>query len=302
MRRYGELVTLPALSLVATPTKRRPVIELAQRAEQLGFPAIACPSLGSALGLCASLAHETSSIRFYTAIQGIYGSTAHEMGTLASHIHETSGGRFALGLGVSHEPMVKRLGVQAGRPLSDIRNYVDTLRTNEKYSGELPPIYLAALRDKMLDLAQEVAQGALWANASHSFTVDQVKRVTGDRWTFRLSNMIPTVVSDDVEAAKAVNRKTMINYVRLPNYRNYWRAAGYGDEMDAVERTIAEGGDVTTVMSDRWLTDCTLAGPASAVRDGLDRWYELGIEPIAVMSSTSGGQVKAVAELFDVYS
>jgi len=198
--------------------------------------------------------------------------------------------------------MVKRLGVQAGRPLSDIRNYVDTLRTNEKYSGELPPIYLAALRDKMLDLAQEVAQGALWANASHSFTVDQVKRVTRDRSTFRLSNMIPTVVSDDVEAAKAVNRKTMINYVRLPNYRNYWRAAGYGDEMDAVERTIAEGGDVTTVMSDRWLTDCTLAGPASAVRDGLDRWYDLGIEPIAVMSSTSGGQVKAVAELFDVYS
>lgn len=278
------------------------MIELAQRAEQLGFPAIACPSLGSALGLCASLAHETSSIRFYTAIQGIYGSTAHEMGTLASHIHETSGGRFALGLGVSHEPMVKRLGVQAGRPLSDIRNYVDTLRTNEKYSGELPPIYLAALRDKMFDLAQEVAQGALWANASHSFTVDQVKRVTHDRSTFRLSNMIPTVVSDDVEAAKAVNRKTMINYVRLPNYRNYWRAAGYGDEMDAVERTIAEGGDVTTVMSDRWLTDCTLAGPASAVRDGLDRWYDLGIEPIAVMSSTSGGQVKAVAELFDVYS
>ena len=278
------------------------MIELAQRAEQLGFPAIACPSLGSALGLCASLAHETSSIRFYTAIQGIYGSTAHEMGTLASHIHETSGGRFALGLGVSHEPMVKRLGVQAGRPLSDIRNYVDTLRTNEKYSGELPPIYLAALRDKMLDLAQEMAQGALWANASHSFTVDQVKRVTRDRSTFRLSNMIPTVVSDDVEAAKAVNRKTMINYVRLPNYRNYWRAAGYGDEMDAIERTITEGGDVTTVMSDRWLTDCTLAGPASVVRDGLDRWYDLGIEPIAVMSSTSGGQVKAVAELFDVYS
>lgn len=278
------------------------MIELAQRAEQLGFPAIGCPSLGSALGLCASLAHETSSIRFYTAIQGIYGSTAHEMGTLASHIHETSGGRFALGLGVSHEPMVKRLGVQAGRPLSDIRNYVETLRANEKYSGELPPIYLAALRDKMLDLAQEVAQGALWANASHSFTVNQVKRVNRDRSSFRLSNMIPTVVSDDVEAAKAVNRKTMINYVRLPNYRNYWRAAGYAEEMDAVERTIAEGGDVTTVMSDRWLTDCTLAGPASTIRDGLDRWYDLGIQPIAVMSSTSGGQVKAVAELFDVYS
>jgi hypothetical protein len=45
-----------------------------------------------------------------------------------------------------------------------------------------------------------------------------------------------------------------------------------------------------------------LSGPASSIRDGIDRWYDLGIEPIAVMSSTSGGQVKAVAELFDVYS
>jgi len=287
---------------VATPTKRRSVIELAQRAEELGFPAIACPSLGSALGLCASLAHETSTIRFYTAIHGIYGTTAGDMGTLASHIHEIGGGRFALGLGVSHEPMVKRLGVQAGRPLSDIRNYVAALRANEKYSGELPPILLAALRDKMLDLAQEVAEGALWANASHSATVEQVKRVARDRSSFRLSVMIPTVISDDVAAAKAVNRKTMINYVRLPNYRNYWRSAGYVDEMDAVERTIGDGGDLTSAMSDRWLTDCTLAGPSTVIREGFERWRDLGIEPIAVMSSTSGGQVKAVAELFDVYS
>lgn len=301
-RRYGGRVTLPALSLVATPSKRRVVIDLARRAEELGFPAIACPSLGSAVGLCASLAHETSTIRFYTAIQGIYGSTAAEMSSLASHVHETSGGRFALGLGVSHEPMVKRLGVVAGRPLSDIRQYVDTLRANEKYAGEQPPIYLAALRDKMLDLAQEIASGALWANASHSHTVSQVRRVTRDRDSFHLANMIPTVVSDDAAAAKAVNRKTMINYVRLPNYRNYWRAAGYVEEMDAVERVIADGGDVTTAMSDRWLTDCTLAGPASAVREGFERWVDLGIEPIAVVSSTSGGQVKAVNELFDVYS
>ena len=112
---YVPHVALPALSLVATPTKRRSILELARRAEEFGFPALACPSLGSAMGLCASLAHETQRIRFYTAIQGIYGTTAPELGALASHIHETSGGRFALGLGVSHEPMVKRLGVEIGR-------------------------------------------------------------------------------------------------------------------------------------------------------------------------------------------
>jgi hypothetical protein len=56
-------------------------------------------------------------------------------------------------------------------------------------------------------------------------------------------------------------------------------------------------------MSDRWLDDCTLSGPAGRVRDGIDAWREAGVTtPIAVMSSTSGGQVKAIHELFAAYA
>ena len=44
--------------------------------------------------------------------------------------------------------------------------------------------------------------------------------------------MIPTCISDDVEAAKAVNRRTLTRYTMLPNYRNYWKEAGYVEEMD----------------------------------------------------------------------
>jgi hypothetical protein len=45
-----------------------------------------------------------------------------------------------------------------------------------------------------------------------------------------------------------------------------------------------------------------LYGTANEVRDGLQRWNDIGVEPIAVMSSTSGGQIKAINELFDIYS
>lgn len=292
----------PALSVVASPTRRRSILELAGEAERQGFPALACPTLGGALGLCVSLAHVTSTIRFYTAIQGIYGNSVAEIGNLASHVHEVSGGRFALGLGVSHEPMVKRLGVDMGPPLGDMREFVAALRANEKFSGELPPIYVAALRDRMLDLAQEIGQGALWANASLRHTRVQRDRVT--RSDFHLANMIPTVISDDVEAAAAVNRRTMSIYVRLPNYRNYWKAAGYVEEMEAVEALLAAGrrDDVESAMSDRWLADCTLFGPPERIREGFAAWREIGVEPIAVMSSVSGGQVKAIGELFDLYS
>lgn len=291
----------PALSVVASPTRRRQILELASDAERRGFPALACPTLGGALGLCVSLAHVTSSIRFYTAIQGIYGNSVAEIGNLASHVHELSDGRFALGLGVSHEPMVKRLGVTMGPPLSDMRDFVAALRANEKFSGVLPPIYVAALRDRMLDLAQEIGQGALWANASLRHTREQRRRVTAT--PFHLANMIPTVISDDRRAAAAINRRTMAVYVRLPNYRNYWKAAGYVEEMEAVERLLAEGrrDDVESAMSDRWLSDCTLFGSANEIRDGFAAWREIGIEPIAVMSSTSGGQVKAIGELFSLY-
>ena len=50
--------------------------------------------------------------------------------------------------------------------------------------------------------------------------------------------MIPTCISEDVEAAKAVNRKTLTSYAMLPNYRNYWKEAGYVEEMEAIEKAI----------------------------------------------------------------
>jgi alkanesulfonate monooxygenase SsuD/methylene tetrahydromethanopterin reductase-like flavin-dependent oxidoreductase (luciferase family) len=213
-----------------------------------------------------------------------------------------TGGRFHLGLGVSHGPVHKRLGIQPGKPLSDTREYVATIR---KVIGEAasPPIVLATLRDKMLQLAVEIADGAVWANASRSHMSTQLKLV--DRDDFFIGNMIPTVIDDDRDAARAVNRKTLTGYVSLPNYRNYWKAAGYVEEMEAVEKAI-EAGDrdaVMTAMTDRWLDDCTLSGSASFVRDEIEAWFDSGVKtPIVVPSSTSGGQLKAIEELFAAYS
>jgi alkanesulfonate monooxygenase SsuD/methylene tetrahydromethanopterin reductase-like flavin-dependent oxidoreductase (luciferase family) len=75
--------------------------------------------------------------------------------------------------------------------------------------------------------------------------------------------------------------------------------------MTAIEVAIAERrfDDVTALMSDRWLDDCTLSGSADRVRDGIDAWREAGVStPVAVMSSTSGGQAKAIQELFAAYA
>ncbi|MFZ9730963.1 MAG: LLM class flavin-dependent oxidoreductase [Ilumatobacteraceae bacterium] len=300
---------LPAISLVASATRRVGVLQLAAEAEQRGFTHVACPSLGAAMPLCTSLAHSTKTLQYFTSIQPIYLSHPVEAGNTASHIHEVSGGRFAFGIGVSHGPVTQRLGVTTGKPLSDIRNYVSAMRANEKFSGTLPPIYLATLRDKMLDLAIEIADGALWANASLRGVPGQVARVPSDkRKSFFMANMIPVVISDDIEAARAVNRKTLVMYASLPNYRNYWRAVGHAAQVDVFESVLASspreklGDALTAVMSDEWLDDCTISGPASLVRERIDAWFATGVMPVAVMSAVDGGQAKGVANLFAAYA
>ena len=295
----------PALSIVASPTKRQAILDLAVEAENRGFSGLACPSLGGTMGLCVSLAHATHSINYWTSIQPIYYSHPVEAANTASHINEMSAGRFRFGLGVSHGPVTQRLGVSTGKPLSDISDYVAAMRANEKFGGQLPPIYLAALRNKMLQLSADIAEGAIWANASLSHMNKQLSEVPAAvRPDFFLTNMIPTVIDEDVEAARAVNRKTLTGYVSLPNYRNYWRAAGYVEEMDAIEEAIKAGDrdKVTTLMTNEWLDDCTISGSATQVRDRLAEWAATGVTPIAVMSSTTGGQVKAINQLFEIYN
>ena len=81
--------------------------------------------------------------------------------------------------------------------------------------------------------------------------------------------MIPVCISDDRAAAMERNRRTLVMYVSLPNYRNYWKEAGYVEEMEAIEKAVARGDSdaLTGLMSDRWLADVTLFGSADEVRE-----------------------------------
>ena len=75
--------------------------------------------------------------------------------------------------------------------------------------------------------------------------------------------------------------------------------------MTAIERAGADGrqNDIPSLMSDRWLADATLFGPASAVRDGVAAWREAGVTtPILVPSSVVGNQIKAVEEIFAAFA
>jgi alkanesulfonate monooxygenase SsuD/methylene tetrahydromethanopterin reductase-like flavin-dependent oxidoreductase (luciferase family) len=176
-----------------------------------------------------------------------------------------------------------------------------------EHHGELPPIVLATLRRKMVELSVEIGAGAVWANASRNDFNNSVADIPKDVQTsdFLIGNMIPTVIDADREAGAARNRKTLQGYVSLPNYRNYWKQAGYVEEMEGIEAAIADGDRdrVATCMTDEWLSNATLYGSADQVRDGVEEWFDQGCKtPILVPSSTSGGQMHAIQEIFDCFA
>jgi len=298
---------LPAISLVAVPGRRQQTLELAQEIERRGFAGIYVPSIFSNMAQCVALAVATKHLKFATAIAPIYGRVTEDFAQATAYIHEISGGRFAFGIGVAHGPAHVRMGVTPGPPLGDIRAFVAKMRSFDGI-GATPPIILAALRKRMVALAGEIAEGVIFANASRSHMAESLSALPAAKRAdpgFLVANMIPTCIADDIEAAKAVNRRTLTRYTMLPNYRNYWKEAGYIGEMTAIETAINEGrqADIPSLMSDKWLADATLFGSAAQVRDGVAAWREAGVStPVIVPSSASGNQIKAVEELFAAFA
>lgn len=297
----------PAVSLVAVPGRRQATLELARRVEAEGFSGIYCPSPGDGMALCEALALVTRRIAFGTSIAHIYTRHVSEWAQTAAVIHELSRGRFRFGVGVSHGPTHARLGLQPGKPLQDVRAFVADFRAYSPQVGALPPITLATLRRRMVALAGEIADGAVWANAARSHMAESLRqlpeRARRDP-AFFVGDMVPTCIDADLAAAAAVMRRALTPYVKLPNYQRYWIEAGYETEIAAVRAALARGDDdaVRTAMSERWLRDVTLFGTAAEVRDGIDAWRTAGVTTvILVPSSTRGGQMAAFEELIAAF-
>lgn len=299
------MAQLPAMSLAAIPGRRQQTIDVAVEAEKRGIPGIFGPSLGDSLSLCTAIAMATERVEIGTSITPIYTRNALDFAATAAFIHEISNGRFKFGVGVSHAPAMNRLGIKQGKPLADMRQFVADLRAAPRV-GDLPPIVLATLRDKMIQLSEEIAEGMVFANGARSHMEHSLSNISAEARAgdFFIGNMIPTCISDDRDAAMAVNRKTLTSYAFLPNYRNYWKQAGYEEEMTGVEQAIADGDldRVPECLSDRWLADTTLFGTSSEVREGIEAWFDAGIKtPIVVPSAVKGGQMQAIQEFFDLW-
>src|SRR4029077_16557698 len=122
----------------------------------------------------------------------------------------------------------------------------------------------------------------VFANASRAHMTESLGALPAAKRSdpdFFIGNRIRTCISDDADQAKAVLRKTMAHYWAMPNYQNYWKEAGYLDEMNAAEGATAAGPreELPRYLTEPGLGDCTLSGPAGRIREGVEQCPAAGI-------------------------
>jgi probable F420-dependent oxidoreductase len=165
-------------------------------------------------------------------------------------------GRFVLGIGISHGPIVDARGHHYQRPLDKMRGYLDAMDA-APWQGppltEEPPLVLAALGPRMLELAAARSAGTLLYNLTPEATAN-ARSVLGPGPLLAVEQAV--LLEEDPAKARRIAREFMTLYLTLPNYRAAWDRAGLGPEEQAeggsdrlVDAVVAWGGP--EVISDR---------------------------------------------------
>jgi probable F420-dependent oxidoreductase len=231
--------------------------ETAVELEQLGFGAIWFPeSVGrEALTNSALLLSATGRIVIATGIANIYARDSVTMAAAQNTLFEAYPGRFVLGLGVSHIPLVEQIrGHSYGPPVASMRAYLDGM-DRAPYRAVPPPIkparVLAALGPQMLKLAADRADGA------HSYFVPpehtaRAREILGQDRLLAVEQAV--VLETDASKAREIARVHTSRYLALPNYVNNLRRLGFGDEdlagsgSDRLVDAIVAWGDMQAVL------------------------------------------------------
>jgi len=321
-----------AISLPAPGLDARACIDVAQKAErEWGYDAIWLAETNGpdsfALGGALATATERSVIG--TAIVPVYNRTPAVLAMSAATVQQLSGGRFVLGLGSSsHAIMRDWNGVAFAKPLAHVRESVAILRqalAGEKTDfagdafhskgfrlGNVPrqpvPIYLAALREKMLRLAGAIGDGLI-VNLFPSSAMPQILgayRAGGaeagrDVSRHEVVCRFQVMITDDLPNARNVVRMAFGGYMAAAVYNRFLAWCGFEDEMRAVADAFArkDRAGVGAAMSDDLIDRITILGPAARCREQIAEFVAAGVTtPVLSPLALDRRSVEAVFEAF----
>ena len=268
----------------------------AKIAERLGFKSVwttQLPDARDAAVVLAAYAGATERVTLGTGVLPIYTRHPTAMAQMAASLDELSGGRFILGLGISHKVTVESMwGLHLEKPVEAMREYLHIVRTTLSdggcsfegehftarwvYSAPRRPdmrVMISALSPRMLELAGEMADGAVLWMCSPAYIRDQVvPAVTKARAKagksmegFDVVAAVPLCLTSDRAAGLEVFKQTVERYASLPYYRKMMDASGFKNQLEADE------------ISEAMLDELAGIGDEDQVRGAIERYREAGV-------------------------
>lgn len=290
----------------------RQAVELARRVEELGYQSLWVTHGGGrdSFVVLSAYADKTKTIALGNGVVPIYPRHPVALAQEALTLAELSAGRFRLGVGVSHRPMMESaLGLGMAKPLEVMREYVAVLRgalagrvdhAGPRYRvswtsalrglPEPPPIFLAALSAPMLELAGEVADGViLWLCAPGYIRRVALPAIAKGRQRagkavegFEVVAAVPVGVTDDVKGVTELFKEELTRYLALPFYRAMLGASGLGEELVRFDRDREGRAAPGEAVPDRLTSALGGIGDRAAVSDYVNSYRQAGVTLPAV--------------------
>jgi probable F420-dependent oxidoreductase len=252
----------------------------AKRVEAWGYGALWLPESRGRNALVHSswLLANTQKLVVATGIANIYARDPMAMANGQRALAEQSDGRFLLGVGVSHRPMVEGLRRHAyGKPVATMRGYLEAMR-EAPYQAPPPratPLtVVAALGPRMMALSGELADGAHPYNSIPAHTA-QARKILGPGKV--LAPEVWVLLETDAATARRAAREALSHYLQLENYVNAWRRQGFGDA------DLAGGG------SDRFVDAIVAWGDEAAIRARIEEHWDAGADHVCVQPISARG-------------
>ena len=312
-RFWGTMPVLPAAQLAETT----------RQMESLGFEGVFVLQIyGPPFVPLAAAATVTENLKLGTGIAIAGTRSPVETAYAAMDVDRISGGRFVLGLGSSIPSAVEGMyGMPKAKPLGHLREIVDVVRyvvANghkglDPYDGqyfkadfaemmvtappvrERIPIWIAALQEKMTDLAIEIGDGlmvhALW---SAEYTAKVQKPVIeaalakhGRKREDIEINAWPWIaINPDKQQAIDDARATVAAYSGYKQYEPFFEKQGFGDQARACQLALGDHGDVSSVkhnVSDEMVLAFCACGPVEEVLEQIEPYWDV-VDSLAPMT------------------
>ena len=270
--------------------------EFAQESEDAGIEGIFIPE-GKNDGLicCYAAAKATKRLVVATWILNIFLREPALCCWGARQIAEETAGRFILGLGVSHRPLLEDLGIRVPEPRARLRHYTHQLRnylgrqdTSRPIEGSVP-IYFAALALETVRLGAEIADGLMLdmctinrLQKAAATAYDTLSSNGRSRAQFTITTGVPLFLHQDRGRALIAAQRTLARYASLPAYNRMFARSGFAAEMTKVQAARDSIEDASAMITPTMIESVALIGTPVGWRDRFEALAQAGADWVIV--------------------